>query len=218
MGVTSARQSRASAPGTASSEHRCPPVPRIRAEDGIFRRHLPGKSDKGRTTGARIAKGARGEGFTTLDAQSRGAQGSADGRAPGRGHFAALDEQTVVLPGTAAAALIVPSLATSLTPVLNQRKLLAACVGPAPATRASGSSIRGEHPSRRGNKQLKRALHLAAFASLSRSESRACYDRKLREGKHHVAALVCLARHRIDVLFAMLRDGALYQPATTATG
>ncbi|WP_371502311.1 IS110 family transposase [Kitasatospora sp. NBC_00374] len=177
----------------------------------------------------------------------------------------ALDEQTVVVPGTEAAALIVPSLATSLTAVLDQRKLLAARIeelleahplspvlismpgigvrtaarilvdvgdasafptaghlaayaGLAPVTRASGSSIRGEHPSRRGNKQLKRAFYLAAFASLSQPESRAYYDRKRREGKHHVAALVALARRRIDVLFAMLRDdGTLYQPPTAAS-
>ncbi len=40
--------------------------------------------------------------------------------------FDALDEQTVVVPGTDAAALIVPSLAASLTAVLDQRRLLAA--------------------------------------------------------------------------------------------
>jgi transposase len=40
--------------------------------------------------------------------------------------FAALDEQTVTVPGTDAAALIVPSLASSLQAVLDQRKLLAA--------------------------------------------------------------------------------------------
>ena len=40
--------------------------------------------------------------------------------------FTALDEQTVVVPGTDAAALIVPSLASSLQSVLDQRKLLAA--------------------------------------------------------------------------------------------
>ncbi|GHI07967.1 hypothetical protein Scel_62880 [Streptomyces cellostaticus] len=87
----------------------------------------------------------------------------------------------------------------------------------APATRRSGSSIRGEQPSRRGNKRLKRAFRLAAFASLSQPDSRAYYDRKRREDKHHVAALVSLARRRIDVLFAMLRDGTFYQPPTPAT-
>ncbi|MFE2554413.1 transposase, partial [Streptomyces sp. NPDC059355] len=91
-------------------------------------------------------------------------------------------------------------------------------VGLAPVTRNSGSSIRGEHPSRRGNKQLKRAFYLAAFASLSQPESRAYYDRKRREGKHHIAALIALARRRIDVLFAMLRDGTFYEPRPTSAG
>lgn len=36
--------------------------------------------------------------------------------------FTALDEQTVIVPGTDAAALIVPSLAASLQAVLNQPK------------------------------------------------------------------------------------------------
>ncbi|GAA1339003.1 IS110-like element IS110 family transposase [Streptomyces sanglieri] len=92
----------------------------------------------------------------------------------------------------------------------------AAYAGLAPVTRRSGSSIRGEHPSRRGNKQLKRAFYLAAFASLSQPDSRAYYEKKRREGKHHVAAIVCLARRRIDVLFAMLRDGTFCDPAPTA--
>ncbi|GGT57821.1 hypothetical protein GCM10010271_71770 [Streptomyces kurssanovii] len=178
--------------------------------------------------------------------------------------FDALNEQTVVVPGTEAAALIIPSLAHSLVSVLDQRKLLAARIeelleahplsqvltsmpgigvrtaarilidvgdgssfataghlaayaGLAPATRRSGTSIRSEHPSRRGNRQLKRAFYLAAFASLSQPDSRAYYDKKRREGKHHVAALVCLARRRIDVLFAMLRDGTFYQPPAAAT-
>ncbi len=39
--------------------------------------------------------------------------------------------------------------------------------GLAPVTRRSGSSIRGEHPPRGGNKQLKRAFFLAAFAALA---------------------------------------------------
>lgn len=43
---------------------------------------------------------------------------------------------------------------------------LAAYAGLAPVTRRSGTSIRGEHPSRRGNKQLKRAMFLSAFAAL----------------------------------------------------
>ncbi len=82
-------------------------------------------------------------------------------------------------------------------------------------TRRSGSSIRGEHPSRGGNKNLKRAFFLAAFAALSDPASRAYYDRKRAEKKKHNAALICLARRRVDVLHAMLRNGALYEDRST---
>lgn len=87
---------------------------------------------------------------------------------------------------------------------------MASYAGLAPVTRRSGTSIRGEHPNRAGNKVLKRALFLAAFASLSDPISRRYYDRKHAEGKKHNQALIALARRRCDVLFAMLRDGTLY--------
>lgn len=95
---------------------------------------------------------------------------------------------------------------------------LAAYAGLAPVTRRSGSSIRGEHPPRGGNKQVKRAFFLSAFAALHDPASRAYYDRKRAEGKRHNAALICLARRRVDVLFAMLRDGTHYEqrPARAA--
>src|SRR5690606_36627468 len=93
---------------------------------------------------------------------------------------------------------------------------LAAYAGLAPVTRRPGTSIRGEPPARGGNKQLKRAFFLAAFASLSVPASRAYYDRKRGAGKTHNAALVCLARRRIDVLHAMLRNGNLYETRTPA--
>ncbi|MDI9948877.1 IS110 family transposase [Rhodococcus sp. IEGM 1305] len=88
---------------------------------------------------------------------------------------------------------------------------LAACAGLAPVTRRSGSSIRGEHRSRRGNKKLKRVLYLSAFAALQDPDSRDYYDRNRAQGKSYNQALVALARRRCDVLFAMLRDGTTYQ-------
>jgi transposase len=91
---------------------------------------------------------------------------------------------------------------------------LAAYAGLAPVTRRSGSSIRGEHPPKGGNKQLKRAFFLSAFAALADPLSRAYYDRKRAEGKKHNAALICLARRRVDVLHAMLRAQRPYQPKT----
>ncbi len=173
--------------------------------------------------------------------------------------LAALDEQTVTVPGTVAAETVLPRLADNLRQVLHQRDQvgteverildahplasvltsmpgigirtgarillevgdasafatsghLASYAGLAPVTRRSGSSIRGEHPPKSGNKQLKRAFFLAAFASLSHPPSRAYYDRKRAEGKKHNAALICLARRRVDVLHAMLRDKVPYQP------
>ena len=88
-------------------------------------------------------------------------------------------------------------------------------VAMAPVTRRSGSSIKGETRSQRGNHALESALFLSAFASLSDPSSRAYYDRKKAEKKRHNAALICRARRRIDVIYAMLRDRKPYQhPAT----
>ena len=87
---------------------------------------------------------------------------------------------------------------------------LASYAGIAPVTRRSGSSIRGEHPSRRGNKKLKRAFFLAAFAAIKTPLSRAYYDKKRAQGMRHNQALIALARRRCDVIYAMLRDGTLY--------
>jgi transposase len=172
--------------------------------------------------------------------------------------LAALDEQTVVVPGTTAADTVLPRLDDSLKTVLLQRKQvaaegegildahplagvlismpgigvrtaarilleigdasgfkssghLAAYAGIAPVTRSSGSSIKGEHPARTGNRKLKRAFFLAAFAALSDPTSRAYYQRKRDQGKKHNAALICLARRRCDVLFAMLRNKTHYR-------
>ena len=77
---------------------------------------------------------------------------------------------------------------------------LASYAGLAPVTRQSGTSLKGESKSRRGNHQLKNAMFLAAFASLRNPESKTFYDRKRAEGNKHNAALMCLARRRCDVI------------------
>ncbi|WP_171042495.1 IS110 family transposase [Sinomonas gamaensis] len=95
---------------------------------------------------------------------------------------------------------------------------LAAYAGIAPVTRRSGKSIRGEHPARSGNKQLKNALFRSAWvASNCDPDSAAYYQRKRAEGKKHNAAVMCLARRRCDVIHAMLRNGTLYTPRTPRT-
>ncbi|WP_434600093.1 IS110 family transposase [Streptomyces sp. A5-4] len=173
--------------------------------------------------------------------------------------FNALDEQTVIVPGTRAATTIVPSLAAQLTAVLDQRRTLegqisalleahplskllmslpgvgirtgaallitvgdgstfataghlASYAGLAPVTKSSGSSIRGEHAPHRGNRQLKRAMFLSAFAALHDAPSRTYYDKQRVTGKTHTQALLRLARQRINVIHAMLRNGTFYEP------
>lgn len=173
----------------------------------------------------------------------------------------ALDEQTVVVPGTGAFGKVIAGVAAALRDTHIRRDQLAADLearleahplaevltsmpgiglrtaikiltivgdgsafptaghlaayaGLAPVTRRSGSSIKGETRSQRGNHALKSALFLSAFASLKDPTSRAYYDRKRAAGKRHNAALICLARRRVDVLFAMLRDHKPYQHPT----
>jgi hypothetical protein len=53
---------------------------------------------------------------------------------------------------------------------------------------------------------------MSAFASLKHPPSRTYYDRKRAGGKSHTAALTCLARRRVDVLHAMIRDRQTYHP------
>jgi transposase len=91
---------------------------------------------------------------------------------------------------------------------------LASYAGLAPTTKSSGTSIHGEHAPRGGNRQLKRAMFLSAFAALHDPASRTYYDRCRVRGKTHTQALLRLARQRISVLFAMLRDGTFYEPRT----
>src|SRR5690606_18686924 len=96
---------------------------------------------------------------------------------------------------------------------------LASYAGLAPVTRQSGTSIRGESQSRRGNHRLKNAMVLAAFASLRSTDSKAVYDRTGAEGKQHNAAVICLARRRCDVILAMLRNLEPYRaPEATTVG
>lgn len=41
--------------------------------------------------------------------------------------------------------------------------------------------------------------------------------KKIVQGKRHTQAILCLARRRAVVLFAMLRAGVFYQPPTSIT-
>ncbi len=88
---------------------------------------------------------------------------------------------------------------------------LASYAGLAPVTRQSGTSIRGESQSRRGNHRLKNAMFLAAFVAAQHdAAAKAYYQRKRAEGKKHNAAVICLARKRCDIILAMLKTASPY--------
>ncbi|CAN5801798.1 IS110 family transposase [soil metagenome] len=94
---------------------------------------------------------------------------------------------------------------------------LAAYAGLVPAAHDSGKRTGNDRRMRGGNKTLKFVFYQSAFASLRSSpESRAFYDRKRREGKKHVQALIALARRRVNVLWAMLRDGTAFETRAVA--
>jgi transposase len=83
---------------------------------------------------------------------------------------------------------------------------LAAYAGLAPVSVDSGKvqgRLRRPHG---GNRSLKHVFYQSAFASLKTPASRAFYDRKRSEGKRHHQAVLALARRRVNVLWAMLRD------------
>jgi transposase len=89
---------------------------------------------------------------------------------------------------------------------------LAAYAGLVPAANDSGKRVGNNRRMRGGNKTLKKVFYQAAFASLRSSpESRAFYDRKRAEGKRHTQALIALARRRVNVLWAMLRDETTFK-------
>jgi transposase len=89
---------------------------------------------------------------------------------------------------------------------------LAAYAGLVPAAHDSGKRVGNDRRMRGGNKALKYVFYQSAFASLRSSpESRAFYDRKRAEGKRHTQALIALARRRVNVLWAMLRDGTTFE-------
>lgn len=88
---------------------------------------------------------------------------------------------------------------------------LAAAAGMAPVLRESGGSSHLRR-SRRGNGVLKRALYRSAFSAIvHHAPSTVFYQRKREEGKTHHQALIALARRRVNVLWAMLRDGQPYR-------
>ena len=82
-----------------------------------------------------------------------------------------------------------------------------------PRPRDSGRITGNHHRPRRYDRRLLRVFYLSGLSALKTCPaSRAYYDRKRAEGKTHIQAMLSLARRRLNVLWAMLRDGTTYTP------
>jgi transposase len=97
---------------------------------------------------------------------------------------------------------------------------LAAFAGVAPAPRDSGKVSGNLHRPVTYHRRLQRVFYTSALVSVGCDpNSRKFYDRKRAEGKKHVQAVLALARRRVNVLWALIRDRRRYQvmpPVTTA--
>ncbi|MEU5380615.1 IS110 family transposase [Streptomyces sp. NPDC005968] len=95
---------------------------------------------------------------------------------------------------------------------------LAGFAGVAPAPRDSGKISGNLHRPRRYSRRLQRVFYTSALISIRCcEESRRFHDRKRAEGKRHTQAVLALARRRVNVLWALLRDGRCYEPIPPVT-
>ncbi|MFC8016304.1 IS110 family RNA-guided transposase [Streptomyces cinereoruber] len=89
---------------------------------------------------------------------------------------------------------------------------LAGFGGVAPVPRDSGKISGNLRRPRRYNRRLQRVFYISALLSIRHcDESRRFYERKRAEGKRHIQAVLALARRRVNVLWALLRDGRTYE-------
>lgn len=89
---------------------------------------------------------------------------------------------------------------------------LASLAGVTPVPKDSGRISGNLHRPHRYNRPLQRVFYTSALISIqSCPESRRFYDRKRAEGKRHTQAVLALARRRVNVLWALLRDNRTFQ-------
>lgn len=191
-------------------------------------------SDAARRAGAPTER-AR-ELWEALDASARSGRGAGEGedvsvRMLAR-EISALDSDVAELDGLIGAALagdevyeslltipgIGPKTAAALVTTVDislfrSHHELASYCGVAPADSRSGTSIRSTSPQRGGNKQLKNLL-IFSCNSLVGTGNRfgRYYDECRARGMRHNKALKAVARKRMKVVYAIMRDAVPYEP------
>jgi hypothetical protein len=95
----------------------------------------------------------------------------------------------------------------------------AAFAGQAPAPHDSGKRNGELHRPRHCHRGLQRIFYMSALMSVRYDpNSRAFHDRERAEGKRHTQAVIAFARRRVNVLWALIRDGRLCEIAPRHTG
>lgn len=90
---------------------------------------------------------------------------------------------------------------------------LASAAGLVPVPRDSGRRTGNLHRPKRYNRQLRRVFYLSAQTSIIRDgPNRDFYLKKRAEGLKHVQAVIALARRRVSILWALLRDDRCFTP------
>ena len=115
-------------------------------------------------------------------------------------------------------AAVVPGCAAEVSR-FTSRDQFAAYNGTAPIEVSSGSR-KINRLSRRGNRRLNHAIHMAAVTQIRYRDTpgRAYYDRKIAEGKTPKEALRALKRRVSDAIFARLQADARHPAAALAEG
>ena len=88
---------------------------------------------------------------------------------------------------------------------------LASAAGLVPVPRDSGRRTGNLHRPMRYSRKLRRVFYLSAQSAMMREgPNRDFYLKKRGQGHGHVHALIALARRRVDVLWALLRDNRVF--------
>jgi transposase len=95
---------------------------------------------------------------------------------------------------------------------------LAAFGGVAPAPHDPGETSGNLRRPQRYHRRLQHVFCTSALvSSWSDPNSKRFYDRRRAEGKSHIQAVLALARRRVNVLWALIRDRRCYQVEPPAT-
>ncbi len=96
--------------------------------------------------------------------------------------------------------------------VFGSSDRLAGVAGLAPVPKDSGRISGNMRRPRRYCRRLLRVFYMSALvAARCCPVSKAFYERKRAEGKSHKQAVVALARRRLNVLWALIRDGRTFE-------